>query len=717
MAEGSNDFQVELDVTANVAPFREQLRRAIEEAQKAGATIPLGGGAASATTAAGTLPTGSASSAAGGILTTPPTPIAATVSNPAVQMAAQSGGFAPTIQPVGGGAAPFFGAGGVVGPGGQIVPAGYAPGGMPGIPGLPLVPPPGPPVPVPIPPIPPQPRRPGQPGMRFGYGPYLSAAYGLHVLGGLAQAEMEHNRSIREAEGGPEGLIRADVEYQNRVARAFSVPGEIGLFLRESVTGDQEAIGQTLRAARRQDELTDARRERMFTRRGYAAGFAGVEYDVEQTRIAYERTMTDMRRKQTDIVAQVSGMYEGQPGLSQLRAQATDIGKEMELAGERQKREEAIIRASSGIEGMRVRAAGAGFRDVAAGLSPSIAARNAMTREHAISVADAALKNPQLLPDLLDANRQELRAFDVTEASRQRVRDIQTGGDVTASGLRAAYRPYEAGRQEILARHNAAMEAARGDVREQLRIARRSSAEAQEYNADEARRRGIEAIETTGATEAMRLGNARQPMLAGLRELNAERDAALAKAQRDNPAQLDRLRSYYAERSIDYVRRFRDRDTLTGMGLDTQERVTGILANNRLPWGERQAMAEAAGIAGNARERAEAFTQQGQPGFASQALQIGRNQLRAASEQFRRSLRVEEIEGINRVDLSSGSNIQRQLAAYRSAERDLGGGGDGTGGGGGGGGDDVKSWRDRVATAVEAVAEWARNGGGGAVGP
>lgn len=352
----------------------------------------------------------------------------------------------------------------------------------------------------------------------------------------------------------------------------------------------------------------------------------------------------------------------------------------------------------------------AAFADEAAGASPAVAARNAMLRRHRTEMVRQGQEDSSLVPDLYRQQQAESQSFEIQQRRENHLRDIESGARVRSLNLSAQDRPFEARLEAARGRGQAALFEARGDHAEYTRRLRESVAERQGMIADEARRRGIEAIETTGATEALQLGNARQPMLAGLRELNAERDAALAKAQRDNPAQLGRLRSYYAERAISTVRQFNDRRTLTGMGLNTQERVTGILADRGMPWGERQAGAEAAGIAGNARQRAEAFEQEGEYGFAAQERRIGVNTLRAASERLRHSLRVEEIEGINRTDLSSGSNVSRQFAAYRAAEREIGGG---SGSGSGEGGGDAASWRQEMLRKMDQLIDKA----GAGVGP
>lgn len=115
-----------------------------------------------------------------------------------------------------------------------------------------------------------------------------------------------------------------------------------------------------------------------------------------------------------------------------------------------------------------------------------------------------------------------------------------------------------------------------------------------------------------------------------------------------------------------------DESYMTGLGLDGEEEVSGILASRGGTPSSRRIGARAAGIANSAFERAEAFRARGGPDaqrFASKALNIGRNQLAADRADYVANLRSEQV-GINSVFLGS-SGTSEALAAFGKAAKKL----------------------------------------------
>jgi hypothetical protein len=302
MAEGF-DFTVSIPVDYNFGPARETARRELDALQKTPVSVPVGTGAPATTVPGiGAVPHSTAVAAAAQAAVqqalAPSSVSGGTVSGAVVAAASRAGipvSFAPAVINIPGmGGAGFYNPGGAGGPmtgGPSVMTAGGAiSGGDDG----------------------------GTTAAAVGLARRQSVGLigrgillGLTVraAGHVAMATIEHERAFREAEGDPSAIARADVQYRERFARAFPIAGDLGLALREYVTGEEEGITRTLRRSESQDQRTELMRASMeqHIRFQDAARLAREMDPVRQKRIAAEqayqsadRTIRERQRVQEE---------------------------------------------------------------------------------------------------------------------------------------------------------------------------------------------------------------------------------------------------------------------------------------------------------------------------------------------------------------------------------------------------------------------------------
>lgn len=518
-------------------------------------------------------------------------------------------------------------------------------------------------------------------GVGAGMGGLLTVGFALHAAGRLAMAKMEHDRAIRQADGDPVAMIRADIQYQDRAGRAIPVAGEMGLAIREAVTGDQEYIENTLLSAERRDRVTGMQRERMFTQRDYAAG-RGFSQALEQTRISYDRTMSELRERQARISSEIRQMYPGQPGVDEKLAEVTELGRQMDVAGQTQKRAQAELMGNQTLAVAEMRSRTIGYLQQARGAtSPAAMERSALVRQQAIDFARMGQEDPSRLTDLAQNQGAERAAFDAQTLRANQLANIQSSTIVQSAALRAANRPYEAGLEELRGRGNAAAFQARNDPAAYQRALQESNARRQEYTTSFAREQAQGLNQAADSQLVTQKLIDRDVLGARIAGIAAQRNTALDVTDALPPGVRERVQGAItrgADLQANLARR-QEADTLraVGMNVEGRRRVTGIIADDSRPWGERVAAAQAEGIADDAMQRSEVWRQRGvgYEKFRQDELDIGRNELRAARQAFVRSFQPVEIESLSRVALS-GTDIDRNLREYRAQEDRLKQGGD-----------------------------------------
>jgi hypothetical protein len=202
--------------------------------------------------------------------------------------------------------------------------------------------------------------------------------------------------------------------------------------------------------------------------------------------------------------------------------------------------------------------------------------------------------------ETMKKHQAEIQAVTYQQGLENRVRDVETGTEVRASGLRADRRFYTAQREQIIGNARAAWTANERDPLEQKRIVTVMNAQLHELYTGEKFERQQQMTQVVGDTQTAQLQMAHMPLQALMRRLQTQRDTTLAAVPKDNPQLYQALSTQFAVQGQQIQQQYRQDLYMRNYAGQTEEQYTGQLAQAYGPGARAKVFA--AGVQRIARE-------------------------------------------------------------------------------------------------------------------